>query len=280
MMIERRIECSAWTFNAAMCSCAKGGRWRDALSVFEMMRNYLSNHEEESSRSDRGRGILDAGSDGDDELPFVAEINQQMLQNTITGLASEYMDDMDSGVWDEEAERSENDEEEESNLLDYESYMASFNRTDIVTYNTLIQALGEGGQFPMVDEIYQDAVNKGIVSPLKNFETLGWIDLHFHSVHMGNAAVRYTFERMLNDAKLYNSVVTKNGELAKSITIIIGKGLKLQKAIQVQLKNDFRPSIRAIISPRNRGRLLLSSRDVQFWLRTHMAIRGSNLTLN
>ena len=251
-----------------MCSCAKVGRWRDALKVFEMMRDYLGERDkDESSKLAFSRAdLVEAASD---EAVFVLsnEANQQLLKNTIAGLASEFMDS-------EDADECEEEEGEDANS-GYESYMASFNMTNIVTYNTLIQALGEGGQFLMVDDIYQDAVMKSIVNPLQNFKSEGWIDLHFHSVHMGKAAIRYTFESILNDSDLYNSVVGENGELIKGITVIIGKGARLKRAIQLQLKNEFRPSIRAALSPRNAGRLILSLRDVKLWLRTHMAIRGA-----
>ena len=268
MMVERRIECSIWTFNAAMCSCAKVGRWRDALKVFEMMRNYLDERGKEDS-SKLSFSQADPVDAADEEAVFVLsnEANQQLLKNTVTGLASEFMNSEEADEW--------GDDDIEDVNSGYESYMASFNMTNIVTYNTLIQALGEGGQFLMVDDIYQDAVTKGIVNPWKNFKSEGWIDLHFHSVHMGKAALRYTFENILDDSDLYTSVVGEDGELTKGITVIIGKGAKLKRAIQLQLKNEFRPSIRSALSPRNRGRLVLSSRDVKLWLRTHMSIRGS-----
>jgi pentatricopeptide repeat protein len=38
-----------------------------------------------------------------------------------------------------------------------------------VTYNTLIEALGVGGQFTLVDELYKEAIDNNIVNPLSEF---------------------------------------------------------------------------------------------------------------
>jgi hypothetical protein len=126
-----------------------------------------------------------------------------------------------------------------------------------------------------VDDIYQDAVGRGIVSPFKDFRSKGWIDLHYHSVHMGHAAMRYLFETLLLTEEYYSVLVNDKGnEMVNEIIVIIGKGDKLQKAIQTQLRNDFRPPIKSSVAARNTGRLVLCSKDVVTWLNTHRALRG------
>jgi pentatricopeptide repeat protein len=257
-MRDKGLECTVFTYNAAMFACAKTGRWRDALNVFEVMRSHIS----QGGSADQRLfiGAIDnrpARDESADELfAMTEEDGRRVMQSTLLDL---------SAVSEEVMEATEDTEEYES------SYMESFNIANIVTYNTLIEALGEGGQFMLVDDVYQDAVSKGIVNPLRDFKTRGWVDLHFHSVHMGNAALRYLFEAMIDDEALLNG----QGDLVTDITIIIGKGGRLQKAIQTQLRNDFRPAIRSSVLNKNIGRLSLSPKDVGFWLRTHRSLRGA-----
>lgn len=244
------------TFNAAIFACAKTGRWRDALTVFEIMREKMS---KAPAAEDRDPGS--PASENEFSLTISDEESHNQLQETLMDLNSDFLQN-------KTAESFDFDADEESS----ESYMESFNIANIVTYNTLIEALGEGEQFMLVDEVYKDALKKGIVNPLANFQSKGLIDLHFHSRHMGNAALRYVFESMLSDP----SVLGPDGELSNAIVIIIGKGDKLKKAIQSQLKNEFRPAIRSSVLNRNVGRLVLSYKDVSYWLRTHKSIRSSS----
>ena len=181
-----------------------------------------------------------------------------------------------------------------------------------VTYNTLIEALGEGGQHILVDELYKEAVENNIVNPLSGFDR-GYIDLHGHSVHMAKAAMRYTFEYMLS-SKLYSEIdytfsIEKSKELKplvnatslpnysaqpvgdapvegsddvriksiptkrKELVVIVGKGDKLVSSIQKLLTDEFHPPVRSHVSKSNSGRLLLVDSDISKWLAIHKSVR-------
>lgn len=252
-MQNKRIECSVWTFNAAMFGCAKVGRWRDALAVFESMRTYVDKKKADAS-SGKSSGNMSSDSL---HTTLNAEDNSLVMATALREISNYDSEDTEVG--------GDGSDEEEDDEDDYESYMESFDIANIVTYNTLIEALGEGGQFMLVDDIYRDAVQKGIVNPFRDFKSRGWVDLHYHSVHMGNAALRYLFEDMKSDP----SVLNGDGACNREITVIVGKGSKLQRVVEMQLKNEFRPAIRANVCVGNIGRLRLDLEDVRFWLQTH-----------
>ena len=303
MMREKKIPCSVWTFNAAIFACANAGRWRDALTVFEIMRAYSEKEEaylevstppaDASSKEDalhsrkrKSEAVLNSleGDEVEEEDLFsmTEEDTLRVMQTTVLDLTPDLvllsqddgLNSVDSAKIPLNINCSKNHTSsglERMSYMEEENFLGSFQFANIVTVNTLIEALGEGEQFTLVDEVYLDAVKRNIISPLVKFEE-GLVDLHFHSVHMANAALRYVFEVMLADDTALNA----QGEVSKDIVVIIGKGSKLLKAVQAQFKNDFRPAIRTSVLDKNRGRLALSSKDVSYWLRTHKSLRGGN----
>jgi len=125
-----------------------------------------------------------------------------------------------------------------------------------VTYNALIEALGESGEVDKADSWYLDAVTANVLSPFKELARYGWVDLHLHSVHMARSAVRMTFQTLR--ALHIQDGVPNEGE----IVFIVGKGRKLLQAIHQQLEQDFDPPIRCHVRSSNLGRLLLNKEDV------------------
>ena len=136
-----------------------------------------------------------------------------------------------------------------------------------ITYNALIEALGEAGEIERMDGWYLDAVTAGVLSPFKELARHGWVDLHLHSVHMAEAAVRMTFHTL---RALYMQDALPNGG---EIVFIVGKGRKLLQAINKQLadSHEFSPPIRCHVRSSNLGRLLLNKDDViNFLKQTNM----------
>jgi len=128
-----------------------------------------------------------------------------------------------------------------------------------VTYNAIIETLGQSGQDEKVDAWYLDAVTAGVLSPFEDLARHGWVDLHLHSVHMAHAAVRMTFGTLR--ALFTQDALPANGE----IVFIVGKGRKLLQGVNLQLSN-FEPPIRCHVHASNLGRLLLNKEDVTKWL--------------
>jgi pentatricopeptide repeat protein len=125
-----------------------------------------------------------------------------------------------------------------------------------VSYNALIEALGEAGEYEKADEWYLDAVTVGVLSPFKDLARHGWVDLHMHSVAMARSAVQMTFSTLR--ALHTQDAMPNEGE----IVFIVGKGRKLLQAINQHLAEAFDPPIRCHVHSSNLGRLLLNKQDV------------------
>jgi pentatricopeptide repeat protein len=125
-----------------------------------------------------------------------------------------------------------------------------------VSYNALIEALREAGEYKKADEWYLDAVTVGVLSPFKDLARHGWVDLHMHSVNMARSAVQMTFSTLR--ALHTQDAVPNEGE----IVFIVGKGRKLLQAINQHLAEAFDPPIRCHVHSSNLGRLLLNKQDV------------------
>ena len=335
MMEEKNIVRTVWTYNAAIAACAKTGNWKGALSVFEKMR--------ENSMEDQ-----DSSRDSEDmpDSQYVSTVQgmadesvSMRISTDITDVTDGTLVMMDEGSKEEEEEDEEEEEQEEEGWderlnADFDDSFGTgdyrennqnlegieeaglFNGmrgvANQVTYNTLIEALGEGGQHILVDELYKEAVENNIVNPLSGFSK-GYIDLHGHSVHMAKAAMRYTFEYMLSSkvysemdyslglgkSKILKPLVTAAGlpsnsalpvgdallEISddvriksvptkrKELVVIVGKGDKLVSSIQKLLTDEFHPPVRSHVSKSNSGRLLLSDIDISKWLAIHNSVR-------
>ena len=129
-----------------------------------------------------------------------------------------------------------------------------------ITYNAVIEALGAANQTTLIDHWYLDGVTAGLIQPFRGLERHGWIDLHYHSVHMARAAVRMTFETIY--ALYCADALPVDGRLI----FIVGKGRKLLAEINKQLKTEFDPPIQCHVRSQNLGRLLTNESDVINWL--------------
>jgi pentatricopeptide repeat protein len=350
MMEEKNIVRTVWTYNAAIAACAKTGNWKGALSVFEKMReNSMEVKDSFEGAEDISNPQFDSAFIGMTDSPVSRRMSSDVLDvsDGALGMIDEGIEEKEEEEDEEEQEEEDEEEQEEEDEEEQEeegwderlnadfddsfgtgNYRESnqnlegieeaglFNGmrgvANQVTYNTLIEALGEGGQQILVDELYKEAVENNIVNPLSGFSK-GYIDLHGHSVHMAKAAIRYTFEYMLSskvdseidftirmeksrvlkplvaatclpsysaipsgDATLESSddVMTKSVPTKRrELVVIVGKGDKLVSSIQKLLTDEFHPPIRSHISKSNSGRLLLSDVDISKWLAIHNSVR-------
>ena len=344
MMEEKGIVRTVWTYNAAIAACAKTGNWKGALSVFEKMRENsiefqdLSKDSEDMSASQYDSEVKVRTDKSPNSQ--VSSDNLELCEGSLVMIGERLDEDEDEDEEEEGEEEEEEEEEQEEEGWD-ERLNADFDDSfgtgnyresvqnlegieeaslfngmrgvaNQVTYNTLIEALGEGGQHILVDELYKEAVENNIVNPLSGFDR-GYIDLHGHSVHMAKAAMRYTFEYMLS-SKLYSEIdytfsIEKSKEQKplvsaaslpnysalpvgdapmestddvkirsiptkrKELVVIVGKGDKLVSSIQKLLTDEFHPPVRSHVSKSNSGRLLLVDSDISKWLAIHNSVR-------
>jgi pentatricopeptide repeat protein len=257
VMAERRIHRTVWTFNAAIAACARVGRWKDALSVFEKMRQE-GNYVEAAAQAATSRtcGIVhDAVRVSSNSCILDGGVNDEKSLSVGPALGLDEMGFLD-----------------ETNTEEVGMFHAMSTVANEVTYNTLIEALGEGGQQILVDDIYQEAIKTAIVTPFLEFDN-GFVDLHGHSVHMAKASIRLAFEQLLAREPQYCDGGASFESRGKCLTIIVGKGKKLLSEIQQQLSREFHPSLKSYVSQKNSGRLIVPVSEVAAWLQVHKSLR-------
>ena len=199
MMINKNITPNVWTYNSVLSACAKVGRWRDALVIFQMMRGetpqFLVPFEQKSFYvlNEEGKYIGDGDNTNEED-----DEDDDMLDNS------------DESIGDDSVLNSTDDVEEDF----FTPFEVSSNK---FTYNTIIEVLGEGGQTHLIDEIYRNALSQGIFNPFHNIR-MGNIDLHSHTSHMAEAALRYIFGQFQTLINGFDGDVTlKNDKIIEEI---------------------------------------------------------------
>ena len=296
MMEQQGIPRNVWTYNAVMSACAKSGRWKDALAVFEKMRDVSRPGDLKGDMKGDLKGDLTGDLNG--RLPEAIQTTAYEGEGSVGDEGDEEGEDeegsesavnrgteVDLDGWDgnppqgegvraeaaagESVETDEDDDDDDDDDAEGEGLFRSMRGiANRVTFNTLIEALGQGGQAVLVDELYKEAVDSGAVGPLRSFDQKGLVDLHGHSAHMAVAAIRYTFEYILQKDAEGRDHEGRRRRI-KELTVIVGKGGKLASVIQRELTDDFRPPVRSYVSKTNSGRLLLSEKDIVAWLNYH-----------
>jgi pentatricopeptide repeat domain-containing protein 1 len=139
-------------------------------------------------------------------------------------------------------------------MLETESFMPN-----VVTMNSLLEALDNNGQKELAQSKYDEGLELGIVKPWrwtkdKNGEQLLALDLHTFSAAMSRAAIRNVLNTWLNEND-------STGGLTSDLVIITGQGLHsrscpvLQSAAKEVLL-EF--GIDAHVDEANQGRLIVS----------------------
>eukprot|EP01041_Mallomonas_annulata_P000193 gene193-344_t len=303
-----------WAFNSAIAACAKCGRWKDALAVFEVMRgtddnNNNNNNNKYDIHSHIEDGMADVDTSDNDTVDIDSYNNSgsgstlPITTDNISSTSSSQTNSISINNTNTNMLASSSDNDNSS--IDPARGKI---RPNVITYNTLVEALGEGGQHFLIDDIYADALKKNIFHPVSYSANEGLlIDLHDHSVHLAKAAIRNIFERLHrrdstlkypllsehallhfnnssssshsnsnnnnNNMQQRNNNSDSSPNMCVDVTIITGKGFKLTNAILNQLIDDFRPAIRSSLHKTNSGRLVLSATDVQRWLHAHRKLR-------
>ena len=280
MMVNTGIRRNAVTYTAAISACSKTGRWKDALSIYEMVQQEenLSAYETESE-SKGGNDNNDSEATDTEKMELSIEREEEEED------AEEEEEEEEEEIDDDEYEDEDDDDDEDDGIFSSsEAYSYPNNaggergEKDVamnVLYNALIECLGEGHQTMLVDDLYKEALKRRAVTPFKLLEKKNWIDLHDHSAHMARAAMRKAFQQLVKDYETgsgyHSNRNNGNGSISngsnsknknKDIVVIVGKGERLQAAIEEQLLHEFKPSIRAYRFEKNMGRLLLPERDV------------------
>jgi pentatricopeptide repeat protein len=146
--------------------------------------------------------------------------------------------------------------------------------SSIVTANSLMEVLADGQQDLLIDQIYDDVISREIIKPFVfSDQGLPITDLHFHSVVMAKAAIRFLFHGILLKGSSIIGTAATHGAYAaasgNSLTVITGKGEKLKDAVKDQLSSEFSPPIKCSVLNGNAGRLVLDENDVKAWLSVH-----------
>lgn len=141
----------------------------------------------------------------------------------------------------------------------YERMLESPFRPNVVTINSLMEALDKAGQKELAQSIYDEGLELGILQPWKKTrdkdgKSIMALDLHNFSESMARAAIRTTMDNWLDEKD-------ETGGLSGDFVIITGKGKHsvsrpvLQKAAKQVLRGEY--GIRADADNSNVGRIII-----------------------
>jgi len=145
----------------------------------------------------------------------------------------------------------------------YERMLGSPFKPDIVTINSIMEALDKADQKELAQSIYDEGLALGLLNPWKKLsneegESIIALDLHTFSESMAKAAIRKTMDTWLDEKDT-------TGGLSGDFVIITGKGKRstslpvLQKATKKVLLEY---GIKADADESNRGRIVVCRRDL------------------
>eukprot|EP00532_Pseudo-nitzschia_australis_P005643 CAMPEP_0168175196 /NCGR_PEP_ID=MMETSP0139_2-20121125/6976_1 /TAXON_ID=44445 /ORGANISM="Pseudo-nitzschia australis, Strain 10249 10 AB" /LENGTH=1193 /DNA_ID=CAMNT_0008093533 /DNA_START=314 /DNA_END=3892 /DNA_ORIENTATION=+ len=146
----------------------------------------------------------------------------------------------------------------------YERMIESPFKPNVVTINSLMEALDKADQKELAQSIYDEGLELGILHPWRKTtktdgEPIMALDLHNFSESMARAAIRKTMDNWLDEKD-------ETGVLTGDFVIITGKGKHsvshpvLQKAAKQVLQEEY--GIKADVDKSNGGRLIISRQDL------------------
>jgi pentatricopeptide repeat domain-containing protein 1 len=143
-------------------------------------------------------------------------------------------------------------------MLETESFMPN-----VVTMNSLLEALDNNGQKELAQSKYDEGLALGIVNPWrwtkdKNGEALLALDLHTFSAAMTRAALRNLFDKWLDEND-------STGGLTRDLVIITGQGRNRpsQPVLQTTAKEVLLEyGIEAQVDVTNKGRLVIGIEEL------------------
>jgi len=145
----------------------------------------------------------------------------------------------------------------------YERMLESPFKPNVVTINSMMEALDKADQKELAQSIYDEALELGLLNPWKTTtnaegESIVALDLHTFSGSMAKAAIRKTMDTWLDENE-------STGGLSTDFVIITGKGKHsvsdpvLQEATKMVLLEY---GIEATADKSNRGRIVISISDL------------------
>jgi pentatricopeptide repeat protein len=176
---------------------------------------------------DEGEGENNKNNDIINQVPY--QPSQSILPSIKKKVASSAIFDEKTDITndnfgndDNKSKTNNNNKKKKSKLhndVDNQNYeenifkLTDIKTSNIITFNSLIEVLGEGKQEYLVDEIYQEALLQNIIYPYENIDK-GWIDLHYHSIHMSRAALRKAFEYFLLSLEHHDFITSSTSKKA------------------------------------------------------------------
>jgi pentatricopeptide repeat domain-containing protein 1 len=145
----------------------------------------------------------------------------------------------------------------------YERMLESPFKPNVVTINSIMEALDKADQKELAQSIYDEGLDLGLLDPWKSTinkegESIIALDLHTFSESMAKAAIRKTMDTWLDEKD-------NSGGLSGDFVIITGKGKHsafqpvLQRATKKALLEY---GIKADTDKSNRGRIVVCMRDL------------------
>jgi pentatricopeptide repeat protein len=224
-MTEEGLTPDVQTHSSIISSCEAAGEWQRALWVLQT--------------------IIDNSAGGSDDNKAPSSLNLYCWNAAISACEK-------GGAWVEALDLYER-------MLETESF-----KPNVVTMNSLMEALDNAGQKELQQSMYSEGVEEGLVDPWnwtknKAGEPILALDLHTFSAPMAKAAIRKIMDSWLDEKD------NTGGGLSGDLVIITGKGKHsvhlpvLQRVTKCVLLEY---GIKAEIDKSNNGRIVVTTADL------------------
>ena len=134
--------------------------------------------------------------------------------------------------------------------------------------SSAIGAMSSGGNEPadcdMVDDVFEEAVRRGIVLRSDSMDTCSEFDLSGMSLPVARAAVRFVLKRLASSPAMPNSLsfITGVGRSGRSVG---GGSTALREYVQEILLQDFHPGLLSSVPKLAQGTVVVSPDALANW---------------
>ena len=269
------LEPDGFTYSSAISCCGSEGRWEEALSLIEKMRQ--GGPATRPNKIAYTAAISSCGRNGQDEhaLRLFLEMKRDGLSpdrvsfNALfSALRVAKRSDVALELWDEMLGGQPT-----GSTLKRPQKVATARKDDeatspdIITVTDAIGALSADDSTlgrANVDRVFQQAVERGIVMRSNRLDSLWEVDLSGMSLPVARAAARYLLGQI--------ALLVKCEDDIQDLVLITGVGVgkesssTLRSYIQEILQKDFDPPLDSSIPQRAQGTVVVDSTSVESWL--------------
>jgi len=153
---------------------------------------------------------------------------------------------------------------------------------DIITLTDCLATLSRAERLSELDEVFEEAVSRGIILRSNELDEEGETDLSGMSLPVARAAVRYILRQCVKDRKVQTTTFITGIGVAqqRKSEEDDGKGShskdptsSLRDYVQEVLQKDFEPSIESTIPMRAQGTVEISQVALERWIKEQKPLK-------